>query len=87
MYFKIYSTEKYEDYGINKDIVYMDNVKNVLQKCGLEFISIEESKEDYYLVNINSIEELVLLSKNLPNQQGLIVNGSELEIYNGYREL
>ena len=87
MRFKVYSTDKYADYGLGMDKLYADEIKEVLEEHNFDFEIVEDSKESYFTINIDSIENIVLLSNRLPKQQGLIVNGDEIEIYNGYREL
>lgn len=87
MRFKVYATDKYADYGINRGKLYMDEIKSVLEENNFEFEIVEDVKESYCIVSIDCLENLVFLSKKLPKQQGLIVNGDEIEIYNGYREL
>ena len=91
MEFKIHPTDIYSDYGLSRDKIYMNEIKELLDqhnfKYTIELESKENRVEENYTIEIKNLESLVLLSEILPKQQGLILQGKEIEIYNGYREL
>jgi len=71
-----------------------EGYKPILNKYGLEEVKRGEKSNTYtrFYININTLEELLLLCKEMSEFDGseMIISNSygleELEIYNGYRE-